>query len=491
MNLVLKRLYIFLTVAGGFWLVSGAGAEVTEVVTHYPMGDVEFDRLHANRATIGDAYQPAVVPDASVPNGNLFIAGRLGIGTPVPGRTVDVFAVNGARFAGSAGFENGVYFTPSSINTGLSGLAIGYNQTYNGTAMTNAGFLQAETQGGAYRNLLLNPLGGSIGVGTTSPATLLHVRDLTGGNRPTLLVERSSGGTAPPRLGLIDLDEGGGAVTTSPIWSIENLQDRFRITRKANITAAATEHFMMTNAGRIGLGTAIPSAMLDILTTTIGTVAVWADGNTPSANGLYALGPWNATVISCLGPNSYGSYGNGQEVGVFGNGEIATSGAGIHAVSEGSGAYIAGSVIGFSAWTDHATGIALDVTAANDTGILADGQDEDFYASGPGIDYGSPSSIRWKRNIHPLEGVSEKLLRIRGVYFRWDKPHGGRQDLGLIAEEVGRIFPEIVHYEPDGKKAVSVEYSRMTPLLVEAVKELEKRIKALEEEASSLKGKTP
>jgi hypothetical protein len=65
-----------------------------------------------------------------------------------------------------------------------------------------------------------------------------------------------------------------------------------------------------------------------------------------------------------------------------------------------------------------------------------------------------------------------KLAQLRGVYFDWDEEHGGQHDLGMIAEEVGAVLPEIVNYEENGIDAIGMDYSKMTPLLVEAVNAL-------------------
>lgn len=43
--------------------------------------------------------------------------------------------------------------------------------------------------------------------------------------------------------------------------------------------------------------------------------------------------------------------------------------------------------------------------------------------------------------------------------------------LGMIGEEVGEVVPEVVSYEPDGKYVIGMDYSRLTSLLVEAIKE--------------------
>jgi len=96
----------------------------------------------------------------------------------------------------------------------------------------------------------------------------------------------------------------------------------------------------------------------------------------------------------------------------------------------------------------------------------------DFLADGFGSDYGSSSSIRWKRNIEPIDDPLGKLADLRGVYFDWDAAHGGHHAVGMIAEEVGAVLPEIVSYEENGVDATGMDYSKLTPLLVEAVKAL-------------------
>jgi len=102
------------------------------------------------------------------------------------------------------------------------------------------------------------------------------------------------------------------------------------------------------------------------------------------------------------------------------------------------------------------------------------------------------SSRRWKTNIKTLERPLEKVQHLRGVSFDWIE--NGKHDLGLIAEEVGEVIPEVVAYEENGKDAKSVDYARLTALLIEAVKEqqatinrLSKRVEALESIAAGAK----
>ena len=80
-----------------------------------------------------------------------------------------------------------------------------------------------------------------------------------------------------------------------------------------------------------------------------------------------------------------------------------------------------------------------------------------------------------------IEDPLDKVEQLRGVRFVWDAEHGGREDVGMIAEEVGAVLPEIVQYEENGVDAMGMDYSKLTPLLVEAVKALHAENEALRE----------
>jgi hypothetical protein len=87
------------------------------------------------------------------------------------------------------------------------------------------------------------------------------------------------------------------------------------------------------------------------------------------------------------------------------------------------------------------------------------------------------SSIRWKTNIQPIQGALDMIQRLRGVRFNWKA--GGKEDIGLVAEEVGQVVPEIVTYERDGHNAQSLDYSRLVPVLIQGMKEQQTRIEQL------------
>ena len=84
------------------------------------------------------------------------------------------------------------------------------------------------------------------------------------------------------------------------------------------------------------------------------------------------------------------------------------------------------------------------------------------------------SSKRWKTNIKPIEGALDKVKGLRGVSYDWKAD--GKHDIGLIAEEVGEVIPEVVAYEDNGTDAKSVSYARLVAVLIEAVKAQQKQI---------------
>jgi len=93
----------------------------------------------------------------------------------------------------------------------------------------------------------------------------------------------------------------------------------------------------------------------------------------------------------------------------------------------------------------------------------------------------STSDKRWKNNIVNINSPLEKISQINGVEFDWieDEPfHGNKgHDVGVIAQEVELVIPEAVQTRESGMKAV--QYDKIIPLLIEAIKELEKQIKEL------------
>lgn len=206
--------------------------------------------------------------------------------------------------------------------------------------------------------------------------------------------------------------------------------------------------------GNVGIGVTSPASRLSI------------GGSGSSSHALYVDAPGagaSSTAIFASGSN-VGVQASGTTYGLYGS---ATNNYGVY----GSGPT---GVYGVST-----TGVA----------VQGYGQTYDFYASGPGTNYGQSSSIRWKEDVREIPNALDMIEGMRGVYFNWDEEHGGEHDIGFIAEEVGVYVPEIVNYEEDGIFADGMDYSGITPVLLQAIKELKAEKDALEERIEALEAR--
>ena len=94
----------------------------------------------------------------------------------------------------------------------------------------------------------------------------------------------------------------------------------------------------------------------------------------------------------------------------------------------------------------------------------------------------STSDIKLKENIKTIENSLDKVLKLRGVEFDWKESK--EHSIGVIAQEVEEVLPELVH-ETKGTKTVS--YGNITAVLIEAIKEQNEIINNMKKEIEELK----
>ena len=105
------------------------------------------------------------------------------------------------------------------------------------------------------------------------------------------------------------------------------------------------------------------------------------------------------------------------------------------------------------------------------------------------------SDVSFKENVAPISNPLDKVMAIRGVEFDWSEDfvntRGGidgyftrKHDVGVIAQEVEAVMPEVVGTKTDGTKGV--RYEKMVGLLIEAIKDQQQQIEELK---SKLEGK--
>ena len=123
-------------------------------------------------------------------------------------------------------------------------------------------------------------------------------------------------------------------------------------------------------------------------------------------------------------------------------------------------------------WANDHMGVNGAVSATYELHVSGDA-----YATGSWLG----SDVKFKKDITELEQAS-KIMDLRGVSYKWrmdEFPENGFDEgkqFGLIAQEVETVLPEIVNTDSKGFKSIS--YSKLTAVLVEAIKEQQRVIEA-------------
>jgi hypothetical protein len=143
--------------------------------------------------------------------------------------------------------------------------------------------------------------------------------------------------------------------------------------------------------------------------------------------------------------------------------------------------FTSSSTIGNSQITDNGTTVSMtgalgvgSVTAPTTAGLIRAANDVVAFAT---------SDSRLKDNQTPLKDSLSKISQLNGYEFDWIPMPGIHEneghDIGVIAQEVEKVAPEVVTTRDNGYMAV--KYEKLVPLLIEAIKELSEQVKDLQE----------
>ena len=155
---------------------------------------------------------------------------------------------------------------------------------------------------------------------------------------------------------------------------------------------------------------------------------------------------------------------------------------------------------------DGGTTIAKFINSSSDFVIATDVDDKDFIIKGQDssseitaltIDMSAAgaatfnndvtafSDERLKEDIQPIVGGLEKVMQLQGVTYKRNDVSDPKTQIGVIAQQVESILPEVVLTAEDEMGTKSVDYAKMTAVLIEAVKELKQEVTQLKQQITN------
>jgi len=324
---------------------------------------------------------------------------------------------------------------------------------------------------------------GFVGIGTSSPTGNLDIRESLNGDVSLLVNGRD--------VSLGDVTGGGSGANLF-------------------IDGEGTPQFLFNN-GNVGIGTSSPSRKLDVQDNSSNPAVFIQQVGSGDALSVYSNTSSSTQTIfkaTSLGTglNAFYVKGNGKvgigttspsaKLEVAGDVTISTSTGKLHYKDQTGAAFTYNTYVsGGDYFIQYNNNTPSFRFAANNLYI-----GEGFSGGGSRLVVGTSgdgsnaianawtvfSDRRFKENIQTIKNPLELVMSLHGVTYEWRK--SGNNDIGFIAQEVEEIVPIIVYTdEKTGYK--SVDYARMTPILIEAMQEQQKMIEDLQKEIELLKNK--
>lgn len=245
------------------------------------------------------------------------------------------------------------------------------------------------------------------------------------------------------------------APTTQIMGAVSNA--RFNSTSTASLTVGGSFKSQNVSSGTITMAQGLSSVVNNAGTGSI-TDAISLTANV-----------FNTNVGGTIS-NAYGI-----KIMDFSNNGTITNAYGLHI----------GTLSGTSKYSLYASDVASPSYFAGNVGIGTTTPTEKLHVSGNVIAtaYLYTSDMRFKTNILTVTNSLDKISKLRGVTFDWKTQEFPERNFpqettyGFIAQEVEEVVPELVKTSEDGYK--SVHYANLTSLLVEGIKELQKKISSL------------
>ncbi len=236
-------------------------------------------------------------------------------------------------------------------------------------------------------------------------------------------------------------------------------------TTPAGVLDVSNGKLVVASNGRVGIGTTTPSDALHVRSPSGLAVVVAESSN--SAPGFFdgvITQPDGVTTIRAAHIAYDNNTSNSGFLTLYSQGTSK-----IH-LNTNANSYIDGGLVGIGTTSPA---YKLDVAGA----VRA----TDFYTA---------SDVQLKTNVTTLSNTLSKVMQLRGVSYDWNAQAQsvgatpGKHEIGVIAQEIAAVFPEVV----DGTAPyLAVDYTRLTAVLIQAVKELKTQVDQLQQQVNTLK----
>jgi hypothetical protein len=339
---------------------------------------------------------------------------------------------------------------------------------------------------------VITDVSGRVGIGTTAPAAGLRLEV----NGATRLTTGGSGGFM--QFGSPNTETGlTWSRTASPAARADIRFNGSYLTLAAGAGTGVPSNtgIVIDKAGKVGIGTSAPLFKLQV--SGGNNVAVYAE----SAGSNAVIGQSSSPSFSAIrGVNSAGGYAGGFSGNVFveGNLEMLTPGGSAYfdaAYRQMLNLYSTTYGIGVQAGTQYFRTNAhfgwYKGGAHSNTQLDPGGGTRLMYLDATGrltvlanvcaANIPCSSDSRLKQNVASLNYGLDQLLRLRPVSWRWKTEPEGQLQMGLVAQEVEGVMPELVMREADASKPLGLNYMALLPVAVKAIQEQQQQIKQLQE----------
>ena len=331
---------------------------------------------------------------------------------------------------------------------------------------------------------------GNVGIGTSSPALKLDVN--SGGTSGNSFSAVFSDNTTNKNAIAFSHSNNNSRIYATYLAATGSDQDLSFWTTLSN--GNQFERMRITSGGNVGIGTSSPNYPLHIYKTSNARLGIEGTTNFAATQYLNSGGSFYMGIDDSAGANFTGTaYGrflyssNAYPMCFF------TDGTERMRITSGGSVLIGKTSTTFSAVGTHLINngqatftVASDaILYLNRTG--SDGIIQYFYkdtsvvgsisVTASATAFNTSSDYRLKEDLEEINGLN-KLSAIKVYDFKW-KADGTRMD-GVIAHELAEVIPYAVTGEKDGQEMQQVDYSKLVPILIKSIQELEARIKQLE-----------